>query len=478
MEKLAVFFRADGGNHIGLGHLVRCIALAQMIESHFNINFVCRSIPEKIANDIDQLQFKLIRIKEEEEFLALLKPVDIVVLDSYELDSSYQKKVKAKGCKLVYIDDLNQQSFLADLIINHTPNVNGVDYHAQLYTQYALGLSYVLLRPIFLKAAKEPKIKLPIKTAFVCFGGSDSKNLTQLVVDVLKKDKRFEHILIVTGAAYAHLNELEQAIKNDSRCKLSHAITSEEICELMQKAQLAIVPASGILQEAIAVGCRIISGTYVDNQKNIFEKYNALGAFESAEDFSRDHLINAIDRSFENEDLPIKTYIDGNSCVRLLNAFEQLVKQDELVLRQANEQDVQKTFEWATEPKIRAFSFNTAPIVYAEHVNWFTQKINHKDCCYLMASIKGHSIGSIRFDIKNNSALISYLLDPAYHHQGLGILLLKKGVEKLIEINNEIKEVIGYVLPQNIASIKAFERLGYLQLMEAESFKFEKKIGS
>ncbi len=92
MEKLAVFFRADGGNHIGLGHLVRCIALAQMIESQFNINFVCRSIPEKTANDIDQLQFKLIRIKEEEEFLALLKPVDIVVLDSYELDSAIKKR--------------------------------------------------------------------------------------------------------------------------------------------------------------------------------------------------------------------------------------------------------------------------------------------------------------------------------------------------------------------------------------------------
>ena len=475
MEKLAVFFRADGGNQVGLGHLVRCIALAQMLESNFNINFVCKSIPTKI-NDINELQYKLIEIKEESEFLENLTAKDIVVLDSYDLDTSYQKKVKDKGCKLVCIDDLNQQPFLADLVINHTPNVNGADYHAKLYTQYALGLAYVLLRPIFLKAAKEPKAKLPIKTAFVCFGGSDSKNLTQLVVDVLKKDKRFEQILIVTGAAYAHLEELKQSIGNDPRCHLSHAITSEEICELIKKSQLAIVPASGILQETIAVGCRIISGTYVDNQKNIFEKYNALGAFESAEDFSQDHLINAIDKSFENENLPIQTFIDGNSGIRLLNAFNQLIKQDELILRSADESDVQKTFEWATDKKIRAFSFSTTQIEYAEHVNWFVQKINHKECYYFIAAIKDNLVGSIRFDVKDNTALISYLLDSAYHNQGLGILLLKKGVEKLVTMNEKVDKVIGYVIPQNIPSIKAFERLGYHQLIEDGNFKFEKKI--
>ncbi len=44
-------------------------------------------------------------------------------------------------------------------------------------------------------------------------------------------------------------------------------------------------------------------------------------------------------------------------------------------------------------------------------------------------------IGSIRFDIKEGDAMISYLLDPAYHGRGFGQLILKQGIERFINEN-------------------------------------------
>ena len=49
--KPKVYIRADGSHDIGLGHLIRCIALAHMLKNDFDITFVCKEIPEKIKSD-------------------------------------------------------------------------------------------------------------------------------------------------------------------------------------------------------------------------------------------------------------------------------------------------------------------------------------------------------------------------------------------------------------------------------------------
>src|ERR1700743_1989547 len=158
-----VFIRFDGNNQIGLGHLVRCTALAQMLKENFDIFFVCKQTSAASDDEITKLGFNLIVINNEDDFLSALTGNEIVVVDHYGLDSNYQKKIKDKSCKLVCIDDLHDVFFWADLIINPAPNAKPADYQGQVYTQFALGLDYVLLRPEFLKQAQKGIINQPIQ---------------------------------------------------------------------------------------------------------------------------------------------------------------------------------------------------------------------------------------------------------------------------------------------------------------------------
>lgn len=325
MKQAAVFFRLDATAEIGLGHLVRCIALAKMLENDFEITFVCKEIPKQNIAELKENGFNLTLIDNEDDFLSFLNKDIIVVLDHYCLNTHYQKNIKNIGCKLVCVDDLHDKVFFADLIINHAPGITPTDYQAQTYTQFALGLDYVLLRPEFLNKAFSKQEKRNIETAFVCFGGSDQKNITGVVANILKADVRFKKIIVVIGTSYNYVELLKSMICLDDRFKIYHGVNAQEMCDLMLQAQLAIVPASGILQEVMSLNIKTISGMYVENQKFIFENYLQIDAFENAEDFQPDKISNAINNCFKNQIFSTShRFIDGRSGDRLLNIFKGL----------------------------------------------------------------------------------------------------------------------------------------------------------
>jgi UDP-2,4-diacetamido-2,4,6-trideoxy-beta-L-altropyranose hydrolase len=472
-----MFIRVDGNDQIGLGHLVRCVALAQMLKEDFNITFVCKEILDPTRNEIVKLGFSLITINNEDSFLSALTGNEIVVIDHYGLDSTYQEKIKDKNCKLVCIDDLHNKAFFADLIINPAPSVRPGHYQAQVYTQFALGLDYVLLRPEFFGQMQKAMTDEPTQTVFVCFGGADSKNITQTVVDILEKDTRFKKIIVVTGSAYNHLDQLKRKIDR-KRFALYHGVDAKKMAVLIAKAQLAIVPASGILQEVIAVGSKIISGMYVENQKYVFENYKSLGAFVSAEDFSVEHLTSAIDKAFQDRS-ERKILIDGKSPERLLNTFLQLAKEDAVTIRNADKNDLNKTFEWASNAEIRKFSFNRNAINFDEHKKWFDNKMRDENCFYYLGTFNNELFGSIRFDVVGDEAKISYLVDPRYQNKGLGTILLKKSLNLFVKQNLDVLSVWGEVFNKNIASMKAFQKLGYSMVVESTDFvRFNKPIRS
>jgi UDP-2,4-diacetamido-2,4,6-trideoxy-beta-L-altropyranose hydrolase len=292
--KPEIYLRADGSPEIGLGHIVRCFALAHMLKKKFVIIFVSREIPEQTKKEIQSLGFQLLNIKTEDEFFSKLNSTKIVVLDGYHFDLAYQKKIKLIGCKLVCIDDLHDKEFVADLIINHAPGVIPQDYKAQPYTKFALGLKYALLRPMFLSQAKKKRKIQEIKTILICFGGSDNKNLTKKTLDIVLTFAKFKKIIVITGAGYLYEKILIQSIQQDKRVTHYHSITEEQMLSLMLEANIGIVPASGILLEALATGLSVISGSYVDNQKFMLKGFLDAKSILSVNEFKSEYLYEII----------------------------------------------------------------------------------------------------------------------------------------------------------------------------------------
>ena len=322
-----IYIRADGSSKIGLGHLVRCLALAHMLKGSFSIKFICKEIPDNLYNSICGEGFFIKRIFTEQEFFSDLDKKAIVVLDHYALDSDYQKKIKEKGAMLVCIDDLHDKEFHADLIINHAPWVQPQDYMAQPYTRFALGTNYILLRPEFLQYAQKNKEwqREQTKNIFICFGGTDAKNLSVKILEYFPEGD-FK-LRVVIGSAFPYLEQLEKVIHKRNKLKIEviSNLSAQQIADEFSWADLAIVPASGILLEAMAVGTPVISGFCASNQVDIYKGLLKEEIFYSANDFNRESFILALSQiNPRANQIMLKNqqkFIDGHSPARICNEF-------------------------------------------------------------------------------------------------------------------------------------------------------------
>ncbi len=146
-------------------------------------------------------------------------------------------------------------------------------------------------------------------------------------------------------------------------------------------------------------------------------------------------------------------------------------------LREAAKGDAEITFHWANNPDVRRFALTQDKITKAGHLEWFENKITKADCLYYIAVYNKAIVGSFRLDIVTESiAIISYLLDPAYHGMGLGKSLLIEGVKRA-RADERIDGVVGYVKPENEASLYLFRKLGFIEKLEQKGlFKFELNV--
>ena len=273
-QKLKI--RTDASTRIGLGHLVRCSALAEMLKETFDITFYAKEIPERSVHELEQYGFSLVRIENEIDFLSELTVEDIVLLDGYHFKSDYQKEIKSSGCKLVFIDDLNNQHFVADAIINAGVSAGNLKISHEAYTRLLLGQEFALLRKPFREQIRrlEPRGKRELPKAFVCFGGSDQFNLTKQTIDILVRNGIMA-INVVLGNAYQHHDTLDKFSKSGVR--LHQSLNPEKMLAVMLESDFAVVQASQVMLELFTVGMPVITGYYEANQTGSLEALSAKG---------------------------------------------------------------------------------------------------------------------------------------------------------------------------------------------------------
>lgn len=463
----SVYIRADGGTEIGLGHLVRCFALSQMLMEYFSVSFYCQEVPESFLEDLISVGIGCIRIRDEFTFFESLTGDEIVVLDHYQLDSDYQKSIKDKGCKVVCLDDLNIGHFYADLVINSAPGVAMETYlpNIEPYTRLALGLEFALLRSSFLKLASQPPRQSErIKTAFICFGGGDFKNLTEASIFECVRSALFDEIIVVVGASYRYYKSLKAKISLQKEIKLYQNVDEVTMVSLLQKSDLFIVPSSGILLEVFCTGGKVISGWYVDNQKHLFEYCKKHKKIISADDFNSESLRRAINEAVEGGVVANPSLvIDGCSGERILKLFLKMG----CSLRPVTEKDDLTLFQWANDIDVRNNSFCSDPITWHDHLTWLGKKLIDPKCRLFILEISSIPLGQIRFEYKNDYWEIGYSIDAKFRGMGLGTKIIELG------LNMVDGPIIAKVKPQNLGSRRVFNKLGFIELVDVVSISYK-----
>lgn len=194
-----IYFRVDFGGLIGRGHLSRCLSLAEVFSSNgYYPIFIIRKRPS-IENEI--LPFNILWLTKapdvtsantdswsvgtpESEARELLEVVDensLIVLDHYGLGLSFQKKLEGKKHTIVLFQDIFNEDFVANILINY--NLNAGDIYTESFkksrnTKFIIGAKYTPLSSVY---ASECAIRFQesmiISSVGVYLGGVNLKDL-------------------------------------------------------------------------------------------------------------------------------------------------------------------------------------------------------------------------------------------------------------------------------------------------------------
>ena len=269
--KKRIVFRADASAQIGYGHFIRTLALADMLKDDFDCVFFTTEPSQYQIDELDKV-CRFVVLHEEgkfEDFVNCLDGTEIVVLDNYFFTTAYQQEIRAKGCKLVCIDDMHDKHYVADAIINHGP-VTPNQFDCEPYTLLYLGDKYKLLRKPFLSPAPT---KARNNVALVNLGGADPFRLTDKIISLLLQVSNRYEIVVILGDTVYLSEESRQRVKVRSR------LSAEEMAELFETSAFGILPASTVSIEAASRGLPMMIGYQVDNQEEGYKKSAKEGKF-------------------------------------------------------------------------------------------------------------------------------------------------------------------------------------------------------
>lgn len=265
-----LLFRADGNAQIGLGHVMRCLALARVLAGEFAMRFAITEPSASIKTLLENAGLAVVALPNAESgtFLMLTEPDEIVVLDGYGFDTLFQQSVRSRVKKLVYIDDLLTGHQVADVVINHAGGVTEADYDAEAYTQFYLGPHYALLRPEFLRPEGfgEPSADGPI---FVSLGGADPQNTSLTVLEAIQQVDDALPVHLVLGPFHPNREAIVAFQSQLPNLTILENLNASEMVSELQQCGLAITACSTVSYEVCAINRPLIAIVTADNQAGL-----------------------------------------------------------------------------------------------------------------------------------------------------------------------------------------------------------------
>jgi UDP-2,4-diacetamido-2,4,6-trideoxy-beta-L-altropyranose hydrolase len=424
--------------------------------------------------------------KETIEALRGIRP-DWLIVDHYGLDEEWEKLMRPHVNKIMVIDDLADRRHDCDLLLDQNYFINGEKRYDDLVPHSCtklLGPKYALLRKEFRKARKNLSLRSgEVKRVLVFFGGTDPDNITRLAIEALSNpDLLHLQVDVVIGAQNPNRVAVEKVIQD--RPGTSLHIQASNMAQLMSKADLAIGAGGSATWERLYLGLPSIVIPIAKNQIPSAKDLCHVGAIIS---LRGDEIIlaNCIKEqvslllSKPNELCEMsKKGIKIVSCDRAKDLADLIVdnlNENKLTHREAILADAKLYWQWANDPEVRRSAFNSEPISWEKHQEWFVARLNDSRCILLIFESQYGPVGQVRLDGDENKRRISYSVSRQYRGKGIG----KKLISEVISSRPSFaKSFLAEVKKENLVSAIIFEKLGFqrTELLE-NAYSFTLDLG-
>ncbi|HVT53142.1 MAG TPA: GNAT family N-acetyltransferase [Dongiaceae bacterium] len=474
-----IVFRLDAGADIGLGHAARCAALQdRLMPLGWNCYWAVR--PETADYlGVGLAPSRTIRLDKRDpdsEARTIAGAVDgptIVVIDHYGLGAAHAEAYRRFAECIVHFDDFGKADLPVDLSIAlgdlappstaHRVLVGGKV--APLRAQFAQQRPTSLAR----RAAKPP-----LNRVLIAFGGVDAPNASALAAEAVLEAGLAGDIMI--GGKARHLPELQRmAAAHPQRLRVWPSVV--EVAKLQAECDLAIgAPGFGTWERA-TVGLPVLMVLIAENQRPNAAGVAQAGAGkicavigESSKDEIKRRLVRHL-QALQADPTALagmaeraSTLCDGRGAMRIGAALlpgAKLADGVDLRFRIAEPEDETLILDWQLFPETRRYALNPNPPTPEEHHRWYAAKLQSDSDWFLLAETGDAPVGFVRLDWRGDTAgfpifLISIATAPGHYRRGIGAVLLKAARHLAPRAR-----LLAQVLPQNTASLRLFESLGY-----------------
>lgn len=244
LERRHVVFVVAGFPAIGMGHVYRSLMLAHEISAH-KITFVCTAQSGLAVESVASRDYHVVRQGDEQLHATVLRQQpDLVVNDFLNTSESYMAALLKAGVRCVNFEDEGPGSKLANLVINAL-------YDAREDSpRVRCGPDYFCLRDEFVHARRNP-LRAQARTLLISFGGTDQRNETLRVLNIVEPICRAFGIAIriVAGPGYAHKDDLEKRLQELENPLISFTWATNIMSRMMEGADLAICSAGRTVYE-------------------------------------------------------------------------------------------------------------------------------------------------------------------------------------------------------------------------------------
>lgn len=339
--------RADGGQEIGGGHIMRCLSLIEairLIDLDSEVHFVCCELVAEFGNLIESKGIVLHKIPKEESVyhnrnnwyldisftntvIEKVGFVDWLIVDHYKIDKQWESNCLSMALvgKLLVIDDLADREHDCHMLLDQTYGVSKYRYASLVddNCDVLLGTEYALLSGKY--AFKKNKIlgirsdKGSFGKLFVSLGASDLDNYSDLVVDQALSVSGLEQIYLVIGAANPHRQSLTEKYTNNGKVSLLYNLKPEDMIYYMLVSDVAIGAGGTSAWERCACGLPGLVIVMAENQREIANQLDSSGAMSFCDENRISlGLNNLLSEYRENKQL----YIDAAlACIKICDGI-------------------------------------------------------------------------------------------------------------------------------------------------------------
>lgn len=485
-----VAIRTDSSTHIGSGHVMRCLALAEELRSAgHRVVFLSRQaqgdLRDLVAREyefevrtlsVSSTAMELGVASAREQIVDSECTIDLIngelfdwlIVDHYSLDLQWERRVREHVAHTLVIDDLANRPHECDILVDHN-HLLATRYLGLVPSdcELLIGPRFALLRREFYGTAAERKVPSAPKTILISFGGTDPSNYTEPTLHAVRNlDLPGTAIEVVTGHDHPQIETLRHIEAKSPDVTVHEHVTG--IAPILARADLAIGAGGVAALERLSVGLPSIVLAVAQNQETVAEALARDGLIYylgPASDITTHKLQIAISalcnqplrQAMSNHG---REFVDGDGTRRILRRMQSYAPVE---IREAQPHDSRMAFDWRNHPAVRASSFDPRELSWNRHEEWFTEALSNPNRHLLIGVQNETAIGVIRYDVdpQTASAEVSIYLDPNRTGEGLGQPFLRAGDAWLATHDRRVTEIVSRIRIGNPASHRLFEVTGY-----------------